>query len=77
MEGRYTLDNTVKECTLNKSRAECANTDCSKCGWNEKEIARRKERINTKGLIRVNSRKSKVPIYGIKVNKGRKKQSDK
>ena len=69
--------NIIEGCILQKSKKDCDPTKCYRCGWNEKEIARRKERINTKGLIRVNSSKSKVPIYGIKVNKGRKKQSDK
>lgn len=61
---------------LNKNITDCDIKKCYKCGWNEKEYARRKEEINTKGLKQLNHESSKFPIYGIRVNKGRKKQSD-
>ena len=63
--------NLIEGCILQKSKTDCDPTKCYRCGWNEKEIARRKEKIN-RGLVIVKNNKN-MPIYGIKVNETQKR----
>lgn len=64
--GNKTKPNIVEDCMLNKTKNNCDITKCSRCGWNEKEIARRKRKID-KGLVNI-SKIEDLPIYGIRVN---------
>lgn len=63
--------NLIEGCILQKSKTDCDPTKCYRCGWNEKEIARRKEKIN-RGLVIVKNNKD-IPVYGIKVNETMKR----
>ena len=63
--------NLIEGCILQKSKTDCDPTKCYRCGWNEKEIARRKKKIS-EGLVNVSTNKN-MPIYGIKVNETQKR----
>ena len=61
----------IEGCLLNKTHSTCDPSKCNKCGWNEIEFNRRKEKIN-KGLVNTGKYKG-IPVYGIKINDEKKR----
>lgn len=55
----------IEGCLLEKTHSTCDPSQCNKCGWNETELNRRKEKIN-KGLVNTGHYKG-IPVYGIKI----------
>lgn len=65
-----TEDYVVTDCILDKNPSECDVNRCYRCGWNRKELLRRKNKIRETGL-EVLKNKDGVSVRGLHL-KGRK-----